>query len=82
MKNAWQQNEVYKILQSHCVASGADKRTLPYFIQALLHCRTREVLDEAIAIFQKFPEDEPMTKNPVILELKVLKQKYEPTPRD
>ena len=47
------------------------------FIRSLLHFRSQEILDEAIAIFKKLPEDEPITKNPVILELKVLKQKYE-----
>ena len=43
----------------------------------MLHSQAREILDEAIAIFEKLPDDEPMTKNPIILELKVLKQKYE-----
>ena len=33
----------------------------------LLHSQAQEILDEAIAIFEKLPEDEPMTKNPVIL---------------
>jgi len=45
-------------------------------IKKLLHSQAREILDEAIAIFEKLPEDEPMTKNPVILELKVLKEKW------
>ena len=32
----------------------------------------REALEEVIAIFEKLPDDELMTKNPIILELKVL----------
>ena len=36
-----------------------------------------EVIEKAIDIFDKLPEDEIMTKNPIILELKVLKEKYE-----
>lgn len=39
--------------------------------------RTAEAtLNEAIAIFEKLPENEAMTKNPVILELKVLWDKW------
>jgi len=46
-------------------------------IKHLLDKERCSVLDEAIAIFEELPEDEMMTKNPVILELKVLKENHE-----
>ena len=36
-----------------------------------------DALNEAIKIFDKLSEEEIMTKNPIILELQVLKGKYE-----
>ncbi len=33
----------------------------------------RKALNEAIKIFKALPENEPMTKNPVILELRALR---------
>ena len=68
MKNAWENN--------------VDKDLINYGdriierIRSLFHSQAQQALDEAIAIFEKLPEDEPLTKNPVILELKVLKEKW------
>ena len=49
------------------------------FIEQALATREQEarnqVLDEAVAIFSRLPDDEIMTKNPVILELDNLKSK-------
>ena len=44
------------------------------FIRKTIAQELRGLMEEAIAIFEKLPEDEMMTKNPVILELKVLKE--------
>ena len=43
------------------------------FISKLLAKEQVEILNKAIAIFQKLPKDEVMTKRPVILELQVLR---------
>jgi len=37
----------------------------------------RQALNEAISIFEDLPEDEVMTRNPILLELKVLRDKDE-----
>jgi len=57
-KNDWQHNEVYKVLQSHCIASGADKRTLPHFIQTLLHSQAREVCESLEGMKRKIPQQQ------------------------
>ncbi len=55
----------------------AKLKDLKSFLSKSLDTYKDEVLDRAIAIFEKLPDDEPMTKNPVILELKALKSKHE-----
>ena len=53
---------------------GGPLEELEALFTKLLAQELRGLMEEAIAIFEKLPEDEMMTKNPVILELKVLKE--------
>ena len=83
MKNDWEKKKV-KLYFGNKHIMHEKSHGIPYInielgkitvIKELLASQAQEILNEAIAIFEKLPEDEPMTKNPVILELKVLKQR-------
>ena len=50
------------------------KSFLSHALDTVAEKTAEAVLNEAIAIFDKLPEDELMTKNPVILELTALQK--------
>lgn len=62
--------------------TGLDSKSKRYklesrFLTKILNHVRRQTLNEAIVIFRKLPQDEPMTPNVVILELKGLQLRIE-----
>jgi len=58
-----------------CINDALAVRYLLVLISELTKKAKRQALNEAIDIFEDLPEDEVMTKDPILLELKVLRDK-------